>query len=78
MSTPQQEDIDRLARELYDRYHPCPNCHKVISLADQLSGRCPHCAARILAGPDITPDRARQMSATLKARRVALGLSYNP
>ena len=80
MSTPQpqQENVDCLARELFDRYHPCPICHTAVSLAEQLAGRCPHCEARILAGPDITPTRARQMLATLKARRVALGLSVNP
>jgi hypothetical protein len=76
MSTPRQEDIDRSARELYDRDHHCGACHGLVSLADQLGGRCPHCGALIMAGP-IMPDRAAAMLAELKARRVALGLS-NP
>ncbi len=77
MSTP-QENIDRSARELFDRDHLCGACHGLISLADQLGGRCPHCKALLLAGPDMTPDRAGAMLAELKARRRELGLSDQP
>ena len=64
---------DRLARELYDRYHPCPQCGGLVSLADQLGGACPHCAALIMAGP-ITPDRAAAMLTELQRRRGEIGL----
>ena len=70
----QQADVDRLARELYDlrRWHVCGG---LLTLADELQGRCPNCSAVLLAGPDITPEQARAMLATLKARRRELGLS---
>ena len=68
------EERDRLARELHDAYHLCPQCGGRVSLADQLGGACPHCAALIMAGP-ITPDRARAMLAELQRRRGDLGVS---
>ncbi len=71
---PNQEDVDRAARELYDPARLCQFCGKAVSLAEQLEGHCPHCRAVILAGP-ITPERARAMLDTLKRRRVELGLS---
>ena len=70
-----QANIDYLARGLYDRYRLCSTCSGAVTLAKQLQGRCPHCGAIILAGPDITPERGREMLATLEARRVELGLS---
>ena len=73
-----QKDLDQLARELYDGDRTCFACHDVLSLADELYGRCPHCHVLILAGPDITPDRACELLAILQARRRALGLSGNP
>ena len=73
-SQPKQANIDRLARELFVRCRLCSACHGAVTLAEQLQGCCPHCGAIILAGP-IDPDRAREMLATLKARRVVLGLS---
>ncbi len=68
------DERDRLARELHDRYHPCPQCGGLVSLADQLGGACPHCAALIMAGP-ITPDRAGAMLTELLRRRGDLGMS---
>jgi len=68
------EERDRLARELYDKYHPCGACHGLVSLAHQLAGKCPHCQAIIIAGPDITPDRGRAMLLELQRRRGELGL----
>lgn len=72
MST-RQAKTDQWARELYDRFHLCGACQGAVTLADQLGGRCPHCAAPIFAGP-FTPDRARERLAELIARRRALGL----
>ena len=42
-------------------------------LAEQLDGRCPHCAAQIFAG-SFTPDRARERLVELKARQRVLRL----
>lgn len=70
----QQADIDRMARELYQHGGYCGGCRHSLTLAEQLQGRCPHCQAFILAGPDITPERGRAMLGTLKARRRELGL----
>ena len=78
MNAPRQKDPDRLARELYDYNHTCFACHDVISLADELSGRCPHCHVLILAGPNITPELAREMLDALQGRWRALGLSDRP
>ena len=78
MSTPRQADPDRLARKLYDYDRTCFACHDVLSLADELSGRCPHCHVLIQAGPNIAPDRAGEMLTVLQARRRALGLVGNP
>ena len=78
MNTPRQKDPDRLARELYDGDRNCFACHDVLSLADELSGRCPHCHVLIQAGPNIAPDRAGEMLTVLQARRRALGLVGNP
>jgi len=78
MSTLWQKDLDQLARELYDYDHACFACHDVISLADELSGRCPHCHVLILAGPNITPELAREMLDALQGRWRALGLSDRP
>ena len=78
MGTPRQADTDRLARKLYDYDHTCFACHDGLSLADELSGRCPHCHVLILAGPNLAPDRACEMLADLQARRQALGLVGNP
>ena len=72
MST-RQANTDRWARELYARFHLCGACQGAVTLAEQLGGRCPHCAAPIFAGP-LTPDRARERLAELKARRRVLGL----
>lgn len=74
MST--EADKDRLARELYDRtrYHVAP-CLALISFYDELSGRCPKCGSIIVAGPGITPERAKEMLAELRARREKLGLA---
>jgi hypothetical protein len=73
MST-RQANTDRWARELYTRFHLCGACQGAVTLAEQLAGRCPHCAAQIFAGP-LTPDRARERLAELKTRRRMLGLS---
>ena len=73
-----QKDLDQLARELYDGDRTCFACHDVISLADELSGRCPHCHVLILAGPNITPELAREMLDALQGRWRALGLSDRP
>jgi hypothetical protein len=72
MST-RQANTDRSARELYTRFHLCGACQGAVTLAEQLAGRCPHCAAPIFAGP-FTPDRARERLAELKTRRQVLGL----
>ena len=72
MST-RQTNTDRAARDLYTRFHLCGACQGAVTLAEQLAGRCPHCAAPIFAGP-FTPDRARERLAELKIRRQALGL----
>lgn len=74
---PKQEDIDRSARELYQPRAPhWPGCGGLLALADSLHMRCPHCGAFTTQGlaPEITPERAAEMLATLKARRVELGL----
>ena len=73
--TPNQEDVDRMARELYQHGGYCGGCRHSLTLAEQLQGRCPHCGAVILAGPDITPERGRARLDSLKRRRVELGLS---
>ena len=78
MNTLWQKDLDQLARELYAYNHTCFACHDVISLADELSGRCPHCRVLIQAGPNIAPDRAGELLATLQARRQVLGLNNQP
>ena len=57
----------------YTRFHLCGTCQGAVTLAEQLAGRCPHCAAQIFAGP-FTPDGARERLAELKARRRVLGL----
>jgi hypothetical protein len=72
-----QANIDYLARGLYGRYRLCSTCFGAVTLAEQLQGCCPHCQSLILAGPDITPERGREMLATLKARRVELA-SFEP
>jgi hypothetical protein len=72
MST-RQANTDRWARELYTRFHLCGVCQGAVTLAEQLDGRCPHCAAQIFAG-SFTPDRARERLAELKVRRRVLGL----
>jgi hypothetical protein len=64
---------DQWAREWYMRFHLRGACQGAVTLAEQLRGRCPHCAAPIYAGP-FTPDRARERRAELKARRRVLGL----
>jgi DNA-directed RNA polymerase subunit RPC12/RpoP len=71
-----QNDLDYMARELYDycRRHVAP-CLGYISLYDELIGRCPHCGSLIVAGPRVTPERAREMLAVLRARRRELGLT---
>ncbi|MBP7687497.1 MAG: hypothetical protein KA765_06310 [Thermoflexales bacterium] len=76
MST-RQANIDQAARDLYTRFHLCGACQGAVTLAEQLSGRCPHCAAPIFAGP-FTPDRARERLAELKTRRQVLGLKNTP
>lgn len=72
-----QAELDRQARELYDRYHmhTVAPCFAHISLYDMLTGTCPKCGGIILAGSEITPERAQEMLATLKQRRRELGLS---
>jgi len=68
--------IDSAAARLYLDFTLCPDCLEPMTLADVLRFCCPHCHAITLAGkgPDVTPERAREMLAELKARRVALGL----
>ena len=73
-SQPRQADLDYLARGLYHRYLLCRACGGAMTFADALQFRCPHCGAVYLPGPDITPERGREMLATLEARRVELGL----
>ena len=74
---PNQAEIDRLARELFVRSHRCPHqpCFVEISWADLLKGRCPRCDQILLAGPDITPQKEREMLATLQTHWRELGLS---
>ncbi|MBI3242329.1 MAG: hypothetical protein HYZ49_08560 [Chloroflexi bacterium] len=75
MMTPtQQANLDRMARELYDRRRLCPSCKGAVSLANELQGACPHCGGLLLAGPLFDP---AQMLATLQWRRVELGLSVD-
>jgi len=69
-----QANIDSLAGQLYDRYRLCSMCFGLVTLAEQLQGRCPRCHSLLLAGP-ITLDRAREILSTLKRRRVELGLN---
>jgi len=68
-----QANVDRLARELHAPHRLCLFCRAAVTLADQLRMICPHCRAMILPGP-ITPERGREMLATLEARRAAMGL----
>lgn len=72
---PKQADVDRLARELYAAYRLCSMCFGAVTLADTLTMHCPHCRVVILPGPDITPERGREMLAALRARRAELGLN---
>lgn len=72
-----QANIDYLARELYGRYRLCSTCFGAVTLAEQLQGRCPYCGGVILAGPDVTPERGREMLATLEKRRAELA-SFEP
>ena len=75
-----ESDRDRLARELYEaRAQHGPGCWNMVSLADQLRMRCPHCGAAMLQGlaPDVIPERAVQMLAELQGRRQALGLDVH-
>ncbi len=69
-----QAAIDQAARDLYAAYRLCSACHQPVALADQLRFTCPHCGAIILPGPDMTPERGREMLTTLQTRRQALGL----
>ncbi len=69
----QQENRDRMARELYQHHGYCGACRKSIAVADALLFHCPHCGALYLAGM-ITPDEGREMLATLKARRMELNI----
>jgi len=61
---------------LYDcvGHHVAP-CLAAMSLADRLKGKCPKCGGVIVAGPDITPERASEMLRELKWRRWVMGLS---
>lgn len=76
------EDFDRSARELHEpRYPHWPGCFENRTLEDVLSARafgtpCPHCGRYTVQGlaPDVSPKRAAEMLAELKARRLELGL----
>jgi len=71
------DDLDRLARELYlPRAPHWPGCGGLVSLADGLRFRCPHCNTWMLQGvaPTVTPKRAAEMLIELNARREHLGL----
>jgi hypothetical protein len=72
-----ESDRDRAARELYDRRTPhWPGCLGLLALADSLRHRCPHCGKWTMQGlaPEVTPERASEMLADLRARRGELGL----
>ncbi len=71
---PNQADVDRAARELYQPFGNCGACKRPVTLADALQFKCPHCGAMYLPGP-ITPERARVMLDTLKRRRRELGFA---
>lgn len=76
------ENLDRAARELYDRRYPhWPGCFEQMTFADVLRARafgapCPHCGKFTMQGlaPDVSPERAAEMLAELQARRRELGL----
>jgi len=68
-----QDDVDRMARELHYYFGTCWKCHFEYSLATALLFKCPFCGGMILPGP-ITPERGTEMLAELKARRRSLGL----
>ena len=67
------DEKERQARGLYKqaRRH---TCGAMLSLADELAGKCPKCGAAVLAWPNITPARAAAMLNELRARRSVLGL----
>jgi Zn finger protein HypA/HybF involved in hydrogenase expression len=71
---PNQADVDRAARELYQPFGKCYECRRAVTLAEALQFKCPHCGAVYLPGL-ITPERARVMLDTLKRRRAELGLA---
>lgn len=60
--TTQDENRDRLAKDLYAMDRACQHCHKLISLYDVLIGKCPHCRKMILAGPDVDGGRLAQLA----------------
>jgi len=68
-------DRDLAAKSLYEvsGHHVAP-CSGPLTLYDRLTGVCPHCGAVIVAGPDITPERAAEMLRELQWRRWVLGL----
>jgi hypothetical protein len=71
---PNQADVDRAARELYQPFGNCGACKRPVTLAEALQFKCPHCGAVYLPGP-ITPERGAVMLDTLRRRRRELGLS---
>jgi hypothetical protein len=74
---PNSATLDRQARELYDLCAPhWPGCKGLLSHADQLQGRCPHCDVPITQSlaPDVCGREPRTLLIQLRWRRSQLGL----
>lgn len=72
--------MNRQARELYDPRAPhSPGCGGMLSLADELRHKCPHCGADLLRGlvPEPSLDRSAEMLRVLQVRRLELGLTVD-
>lgn len=70
--------MNRQARELYDPRAPhWPGCGEMMSLADELRHKCPHCGADTLQGlvPEVSLDRSAEMLRVLQVRRLEMGLA---
>lgn len=70
--------IDALARSLFQPVGHCSSCGQPVTLADALQFICPCCGGQFMPGPDITPERGREMLGVLLERRAALGLPITP
>jgi len=75
MANEADRELSQQARELYSKRLSCPHCRRLVSLYDELDGRCPNCVGAISVGPDVSRDRAAQMLRELRIRRIELGLN---